>query len=126
MDNCIFCKIIKGEISSHKVFEDEDCFIFLDINPVTLGHTLLIPKEHYKWMQETPDEILNHCFLQAKNLMNKMKDKLKADYIQLSVVGTDVPHFHIHLIPKMYNENTNLTFTDISKKDFEKVLELLK
>lgn len=126
MDNCIFCKIIKGEINSHKVFEDENCFIFLDINPVTLGHTLLIPKEHYKWMQETPDGILNHCFLQAKNLMNKMKDKLKADYIQLSVVGTDVPHFHIHLIPKMYNENTNLNFTDISKKDFEKVLEILK
>lgn len=101
---CIFCQIIAGEIPSHKVYEDDLCLAFLDINPVTSGHTLLVPKAHYEMMTDTPDELVSFLFIKAKELMIVIKDKLAVDYVVLSVVGLDVPHFHIHLIPRKYND----------------------
>lgn len=104
MENCIFCKIIKGEIPSAKVYEDDKVLAFLDINPVNYGHTLIIPKEHYQMMYDVPDELISYSFVKAKELMVKIKDALEADYVSVSVVGLDVPHFHIHLIPRYYND----------------------
>jgi histidine triad (HIT) family protein len=101
---CIFCKIIAGEIPSAKIYEDEKCLVFLDINPVTDGHVLLIPKEHFASMAETPDDLVAYLYIKAKWLMSKLKKALNADYISLSVVGTDVPHFHIHLIPRRFDD----------------------
>ena len=100
MDDCIFCKIIKGEIPCNKFFEDEKFIAFLDIHPVAKGHSLIIPKEHFVWMQETPDDIVSDAFVLSKKIMNKMLQGLGVDYVQVSVVGKDVPHFHIHLIPR--------------------------
>ena len=62
MDNCIFCKIVKGELPSYKVYEDDKCMAFLDIHPVAMGHTLLIPKEHYRWAQDMPDDLFGYIF----------------------------------------------------------------
>lgn len=104
MDNCIFCKIIKGEIASAKVYEDDRVLAFLDINPVNFGHALVIPKEHHAMMPDVPDELLSYCFVKSKELMMKIKQALKADYVSVSVVGLDVPHFHIHLIPRYYDD----------------------
>ncbi|OGI76563.1 hypothetical protein A3C57_03155 [Candidatus Nomurabacteria bacterium RIFCSPHIGHO2_02_FULL_33_12] len=105
MNTCIFCKIIKGEIPCDKVYEDEKVLAFLDIHPVSTGHTLLVPKEHFVWMQDTPDDVLIYCFLKVKELIIKMKEKLNVDYVQVSVVGKDVPHFHIHLIPRKLEDD---------------------
>jgi histidine triad (HIT) family protein len=102
--DCIFCKIVSGEIPSTKICEDEKCLVFLDINPVTYGHVLLIPKEHYQTMADTPDELIAHLFVKAKWLMPRIKKAMDADYIGLSVVGTEVPHLHIHLIPRKFND----------------------
>lgn len=102
--DCIFCKIIKGEIPSAKVYEDDKVLAFLDIKPVNFGHTLLIPKEHHRMMYDTPDEILSYTYLRAKKLMKKIKEALAADYVSVSVVGIEVPHFHIHLIPRYLND----------------------
>jgi len=102
--DCIFCKIIKGEIPSAKVYEDDKILAFLDINPVNYGHTLIIPKEHHQMMPDVPDELLAYCYVKAKELMIRMKPALEADYITVSVVGLDVPHFHIHLIPRYYDD----------------------
>ncbi len=99
-DDCIFCKIVNKEIPAFIIYEDDRFLSFLDIKPVTEGHSLLIPKEHYKWIHETPDEIVAQSFIVAKNLINKMRKGLGCDYVQLVVVGKDVPHFHIHLIPR--------------------------
>ena len=100
MENCIFCKIIAGEIPAKKVHEDSLSFAFLDIRPRAPGHTLLIPKEHYVWFQDTPDEVSDDLFRTAKRLAKKMKEQYKADFIQLGISGQDVPHVHIHLIPR--------------------------
>jgi histidine triad (HIT) family protein len=102
--NCIFCKIIAGEIPAEKIYEDEKCLAFLDINPVNPGHVLLIPKEHFASMTETPDDLVGYLFSKTKELMVKIKKAVEADYVSLSVVGTDVPHFHIHIIPRRFND----------------------
>lgn len=100
----IFEKIIDGEIPAIKVYEDDKCLAFLDIHPVTKGHTLLIPKTHYTWIHEAPDELVGEIFIKAKTLINAMRSGIPCDYVQIGVVGNEVPHFHIHLIPR-YNES---------------------
>lgn len=102
--DCIFCKIAASEIPAAKIYEDEKVLAFLDINPVNFGHTLLIPKKHYGTMQDVPDELLATCYVKAKELMPKIKQALVADYVSVSVVGVDVPHFHVHLIPRNFND----------------------
>lgn len=97
--DCIFCKIVSKEIPSEIVYEDEKAIAFLDIRPIAPGHTLLIPKEHYHWFLDTPDTLSDHLFRTAKNLGKKLKAEYDADYVRLGIVGTDVPHWHIHLIP---------------------------
>lgn len=99
MDNCIFCKIVKGEIPSNKVYEDDEFLAFLDIHPKSPGHTLLIPKAHYPWFIDLPEELSSKLFRNAQNISKELKEKYQADYIRLGIVGTDVPHTHIHLIP---------------------------
>ena len=98
--NCIFCKIIAREIPASIVFEDEQTLAFLDIHPKAPGHLLVIPKEHYPWFDELPDPLSDHLFRTAKKLAQTLKKERGAAYIQLSIVGRDVPHTHIHLIPR--------------------------
>ena len=98
--NCIFCKIVSGEIPCAKVYEDEKILAFLDIKPVNLGHVLVIPKEHYANMLETPHDLIAGIFQKSKELMISIKTAMSADFVVLSVVGIDVPHFHIHLLPR--------------------------
>jgi len=101
---CIFCKIVNNELPSHKIYEDEKVLAFLDIAPVNLGHTLLIPKEHFEMMTDTPDELISYLYIRAKQLMKVIKKAMNADYVIVDVIGVDVPHFHIHLIPRNFND----------------------
>jgi histidine triad (HIT) family protein len=100
MENCIFCKIVSGKIPTNKVYEDEDFIAFLDNKPKVPGHTLLIPKEHSPWFYEMPDELAGKLFITAKKIAQELKEKHGADYIQLGIVGKDVPHTHVHLLPQ--------------------------
>lgn len=98
-ENCIFCKIAKGEIPSKKVHEDEKFFAFLDISPKAKGHALVIPKNHYETFLDMPSEEVKEMFAVVQKLGKKLKEKLSAKFIFLLVMGVDVPHTHIHLIP---------------------------
>ncbi len=98
-EDCIFCKIIAGEIPTKKTFEDEQFIAFLDIHPHSPGHTLLIPKEHYQWFYDLPDELSDHLFRRSKILAKKIKEEYGSDYVRLSIAGDQVPHVHVHLIP---------------------------
>lgn len=104
MENCVFCKIVAGEISAAKVYEDEKVLAFLDINPVNKGHALVIPKAHHQMMADTPDDLVAYIFTTAKKLMKAIKKATKADLVVVSVVGIDVPHFHIHLVPRFKDD----------------------
>jgi histidine triad (HIT) family protein len=103
-ENCIFCKIVQEKIPAEKVYEDQDIIAFLDINPVANGHLLLIPKEHHRWMTDVPDPLLSKMYTKSKDLMKTIKKTFNADYVVLSVVGVDVPHFHIHIIPRFKDD----------------------
>ena len=122
-ENCIFCKISSKEVPSCMIYENNRFFGFLDNNPVVKGHSLLIPKEHHVWMHETPDELLAESFIITKKLMNSMRKGLGCDFVQIVVVGKDVPHFHIHLIPRHFNDKlpqfgTTSYETDKEKEEF--------
>lgn len=104
MDNCIFCKIAAKQIPSQIIYEDDEVMAFLDINPINFGHTLIIPKEHFADILETPDDLMCKCFLKAKELAPKVIKAVKADYFHLSVAGQDVAHFHVHIIPRLCND----------------------
>jgi len=128
MTDCIFCKIIKGEIPSAKIYEDEKVLAFLDINPVNPGHTLIIPKEHFQMMHDTPDDLMCAVFKKAKELMVQIKKALEADFVAVSVTGTDVPHFHVHLIPRYFNDGM-ANFWPIKKYEdgqMQKIAETIK
>lgn len=103
-EKTVFQKIIDREIPASIVYEDDRCMAFLDIQPVHKGHLLLIPKEHYVWMQDVPDELLSYLFVTTKKIMTALKTAVIADYVQVSVVGKDVPHFHIHMIPRTLDD----------------------
>ncbi len=104
MKDCIFCNIIAGNIPAEIIYQDEKIISFLDINPVNFGHALVIPKEHFPYMADVPDKMIGPLFLKSKELMPVIKKALGADYVAVSVVGLDVPHFHIHLVPRYFND----------------------
>ena len=104
----IFCKIIKGEIPSYTIYEDDIIKAFLDINPTHNGHTLIIPKKHYENIYDIDEQTLNYIMKKAIEIANILKDGLGCDGLTLcenNEYGQEVKHFHLHLIPKYKNEN---------------------
>ena len=104
MSDCIFCKIIAGEIPSTKIYEDEHCFGFMDLFPQSKGHCLLIPKAHSENLFEIAVEDLNHCMSAIKKLAPAVRAGLEADGVRLgqfngAAAGQTVFHTHFHIIP---------------------------
>ena len=97
MDNCIFCKIVKGEIPTRKVYEDDNFLAIIDINPRSPGHTQVIPKKHYRWVWDVPN--LGEYFEVAKKIAFAQRKAFDTEMIIGSVVGEDVPHAHIWIYP---------------------------
>jgi len=105
MEDCLFCKIIKGEIPSNKIYEDEDTYCLLDINPVNEGHTLVIPKKHTTDLLEMTKEDIAKTFAIAQKMGEKVIEKLDADGFNIIVntkpeAGQVIHHTHIHIIPR--------------------------
>ncbi len=95
----IFSRIITGEIPSYKVAEDENYYAFLDINPLTKGHTLVVPKKEVDYLFDLDDETLAGMMVFAKKVAIKIKQKIACARVAVVVLGMEVPHAHIHLIP---------------------------
>ena len=101
MENCIFCKIIAGEIPSHTLYEDEQFKVILDVGPATKGHALILPKEHYANLYELPEAVAMDVMKLAKKMAKIMTDKLCCDGFNLvqnngEAAGQTVFHFHMH------------------------------
>ena len=99
MDDSIFTKIINGEIPCHKVYEDDTVFAFLDIHPINTGHTLVVPKQQTPYLWDLDDETYQQVMMATKKIARHMREVLGAEYVGVQVVGVDVPHAHVHLIP---------------------------
>ena len=109
MENCIFCKIVKGEIPCVKVYEDNDFLAFLDINPINKGHTLIIPKDHHENLYDMPDILLGEIMSKTKEIAKTLKVVLSADGINIGqnnelAAGQVVFHYHVHIIPRFDND----------------------
>ena len=104
MDDCIFCKIVKGVIPCAKVFEDKDFLAFLDIGPINKGHVLLIPKKHYRWLWDLPISESKDVLPISQKLVKAVQKSTGCDLVVMTVVGDAVPHAHIHLIPKFHDD----------------------
>lgn len=129
MDNCIFCKIIKGDIPSQTLFEDEQFKVILDVGPATRGHALILPKKHYANLYELPDDMAADAVRLAKKMMKIMTDKLSCDGFNLlqnngEAAGQTVFHFHMHLIPRYKDDGGILKY--IAGSPDGKELEELK
>ena len=98
-DDSIFIKIIRGEIPSHKIYEDDKTFAFLDIHPVQPGHTLVIPKKQVPYLWDLNDEDYQAVMATAKKIARRLKEVLGTSFVGEQVVGVDIPHAHVHLIP---------------------------
>ncbi|MEM3126861.1 MAG: HIT domain-containing protein [Candidatus Woesearchaeota archaeon] len=104
MDNCIFCKIAKGEIPSYKVYEDKDFLAFLDITPRNKGHTLVVPKKHFRWVWDVDDTLTKKQGIIVKKIANALKKTFNIDYVVSFIMGNEVPHSHVHLVPRFGND----------------------
>ncbi len=114
-ESCIFCKIARGEIPCYKVYEDNEVLAFLDINPASRGHTLVITKEHFSSMLTCPKSILDHAFEVAQLVAQAAVSQLGATGVNFisnagASAGQTVEHFHIHVIPRYDHDGLKLNF----------------
>lgn len=119
----IFSKIIAGEIPSYKVAENEDFYAFLDINPVNWGHTLVVPKKETDYIFDLSDEDLSAMTLFAKRVAKAIKEAMPCRKVGMAVIGLEVPHAHIHLVP-MKSEGDMDFSHKISAPDPEKMKQI--
>lgn len=114
MTDCIFCKIIKGEIPSKTVYEDDLIKVIMDVNPNTNGHLLIIPKKHYVNIMDIDENIITHSLEIIKNKLYKLlKERLNCEGLTIAennFLGQEVKHFHIHLIPRYPNDNADFVY----------------
>ncbi len=136
--DCIFCKIVNGEIPSYKIYEDENIIAILDISQATKGHTLIISKKHYKNLYEIDELSTGEIFKAVPKIANAIKKAFNPIGLNL-IINTDKPlqtvlHFHMHLIPRYEREDIVIGFNNnqdnITKDDYEsiknKIIEQLK
>lgn len=132
-EDCIFCKIAKGEINSATVYEDSHFTVILDVNPATKGHCLIIPKEHFDNIYDLDGETAGKLFALATCIARAMRDALKCDGLNLvqnngEIAGQTVNHFHLHLIPRYEGDGLNLNWPqqEISAEQLEEIRQSIK
>jgi len=132
MRDCIFCKIIAGEIPSHKVYEDDEVLAFLDINPVNPGHTLVIPKAHHRDLLDMPAELASKLMNVIQKIGPAILKAVGADAFNLGVnngatAGQVVFHAHFHIMPRMANDGHQLWHgAQANQDELAKVAEDIK
>lgn len=130
MNDCIFCKIIKGEIPSKTIYEDETIKVIMNINPISNGHLLVLPKNHITDINDMNDNVINHSFTIIKEKLYPMlKKNLNCKGLTLcqnNELGQEIKHFHIHLIPRYENDNIDYNYNKDSIEDIETIFNKLK
>ncbi len=127
LTECVFCKIVSGEQSSQIIFEDDRTLGFLDIRPIQIGHTLVIPKKHYETILDIPDDELANLIIITKKIANHIKNTLGATGFRIAnnnyrPAGQIIPHIHFHIVPvtpeapfKLRFQRKNVTIDDLVK-----------
>jgi len=127
--DCIFCKIIAGEIPSYKVYEDDNYFAFLDIRPLNQGHTLVVPKKHYRWVWDAED--IGGYYQVVQKIAKALRKVFATEYIVSLVFGEEVQHAHVWLIPRLPNDGHGGAIKldnikEIGEKEMAEIAERMK
>jgi len=134
LKDCIFCKIANREIPSRTIFENEFILAFLDIFPISKGHTIIIPKKHYLNLEDIPDYELSEVYKTVKNLAIKIHKNLKIDGYNILqnnfiAAGQEINHFHVHIIPRNYDDKKfriKIPQDQASEEELEEIFQILK
>ncbi len=127
--DCVFCKIISNEIPSYKVYEDESYLAFLAVPSINPGHTLVIPKKHYRWVWDV--ENIGEYFKVVKKVANAIRQAMKTEFLASAVVGEEVPHAHVWLVPRYEGDGHGGAiqfgnFKEISEEEMKDIAEKIK
>jgi histidine triad (HIT) family protein len=123
----IFTKIINGEIPSHKIVEDEDNFAFLDINPNSKGHTLCVPKKEVDKIWDLDEESYNKLMSFSRKVAIALEKAVPCKRVGMTVIGLEVPHVHVHLIPLQSMANATFQHKEkLTTEEFEAVAEAIR
>ena len=130
MEDCIFCKIIKGELPSRTIYEDDLIKIIMNINPTTNGHLLVLPKEHMVNIMDTSTEVITHSIdIIKEKIYPLLKEKLNCKGLtiaQNNELGQEIKHFHIHLTPRYDNDLVDFNYNKDQISDLDEVFEKLQ
>lgn len=134
MEECIFCKIVQGEIGSEKIYESEKIVSFLDINPRAPGHSLVIPKKHVKNLLKLDDETISELFKVTKKVEKLLKSSIEPDAFTIGInegkeAGQEVPHLHVNIIPRFKGDGGGPIQSVVNnppKKEISKMGELIR
>jgi histidine triad (HIT) family protein len=133
MENCIFCRILAGDIPSRIVYEDDAVVAFLDINPAAPGHTLVVPKEHFNTLLDVGVDTIGPVFSSVKTVAELVKTRLEADGFNLLVnqgraAGQLIEHFHVHIIPRYEDDQRGLMppKLDLGDDEMDQIAEKLR
>lgn len=132
--SCIFCQIINKQIPAKIIYEDTEVIAFLDINPLSLGHSLIVPKKHAENIFDIEEKVLQNIFSVAKKISLKVKEKLGAEGVNLfqasgRAAEQSIPHFHLHVVPRRSSDEINLNewwSTKIKKLDDSQLEEIAR
>jgi histidine triad (HIT) family protein len=131
-NNCIFCKIVNGDIPAATIYEDQSFKVILDLAPASRGHALILPKNHYANIYELDEETTKNAFALAKKLSEKMTKALGCDGFNIvqnngTAAGQTVFHFHIHLIPRYEKDDANFGWQthEITEDELESIVKLM-
>ena len=124
----IFSKIIAGDIPSYKIAENDKFYAFLDINPMAKGHTLVVPKQEIDYIFDLDDVLLGDMVIFAKRVAAAIKKAVPCNRVGLMVIGLEVPHAHIHLVPIIKEGDMNLSNSKMkfTKEEFVEIAEIIK
>ncbi|MEW6063369.1 MAG: HIT family protein [Nanoarchaeota archaeon] len=129
MENCIFCKIARKEIPSNIIYEDKDYFAFLDINPRNPGHTLVIPKKHYRWVWDVKE--IEEYYKIVGKVANAIRKAMNTEWVVSLVLGEEVPHAHVWLVPRFKDDGHGSAIKldnikQIPKEEMNKIAEKIR
>lgn len=126
MQDSIFTKIVNGEIPCYKLYEDELTLAFLDIHPVQPGHTLVVPKQQIEFVWDLPDELYVAVMQTTKKVALQLRSTLSVPYVSQRIVGIDVPHAHVQLIPFTDPADLKISQDFSAEPDHDALAELAK
>lgn len=129
MNECIFCRIVNKEIPATIIYDDDHVLVFMDIGPIIKGHVLVIPKKHYDSVTETPDDLLAKLHIAAARIAAAQMNALGADGVNImqnngAASGQEVPHIHVHVIPRFDGDGHHWNWNPKKYDDFDEMAEL--